>query len=100
MLLTVSAAFTYWWLWRCRERLRLARRLAALALAAGHIFIGLFSVKAFAVLEAFDMGAMGSMSLFGAVFFMPLVYWGRSQSSADAKRQMCSMYSRFVLYSR
>ena len=26
VLLTVSAAFTYWWLWRCRERLRLARR--------------------------------------------------------------------------
>lgn len=65
VLLTVSAAFTYWWLWRCRERLQLEHRLAALALAVGHIFIGLFSVKAFAVLEAFDMGAMGKRKPYG-----------------------------------
>ena len=81
VLLTVSAAFTDWWLWRCRERLRLEHRLAALALAVVLISIGLFSVKAFAVLEAFDMGAMGSMSLFGGVFFMPLVFWALAKLS-------------------
>ena len=63
------------------ERLRLAHRLAALALAVVLISIGLFSVKAFAVLEAFDMGAMGSMSLFGGVFFMPLVFWALAKLS-------------------
>lgn len=81
VLLVASAAFTDWWLWRCRERLRLDRRLAALALAVVLISIGLFSVKAFAVLEAFDMGAMGSMSLFGGVFFMPLVFWALAKLS-------------------
>lgn len=99
VLLTVSAAFTYWWLWRCRERLRLEHRLAALALAVGHIFIGLFSVKAFAVLEAFDMGAMGNMSLFGAVFFMPLVYWafaklsGRSAADVFDVLTVCLVFT-------
>lgn len=94
VLLTVSAAFTYWWLWRCRERLRLEHRLAALALAAGHIFIGLFSVKVFAVLEAFDMGAMGNMSLFGGVFFMPLFYWGVAKL---AKQKTADVFDVFTI---
>lgn len=94
VLLTVSAAFTYWWLWRCRERLRLNRRLAALALSLGHIFIGLFSVKAFAVLEAFDMGVMGTTSLFGAVFFMPLVYWAFAKISG---RKAADVFDVFTI---
>ena len=94
VLLTVSAAFTYWWLWRCRERLQLEHRLAALALAVGHIFIGLFSVKAFAVLEAFDMGAMGNMSLFGGVFFMPLFYWGVAKL---AKQKTADVFDVFTI---
>ena len=98
VLLTVSAAFTYWWLWRCRERLRLDRRLAALALAVGHIFIGLFSVKAFAVLEAFDMGAMGSMSLFGAVFFMPLVYWAFAKLSGRSAADVFDVFTICLVF--
>ena len=98
VLLTVSAAFTYWWLWRCRERLRLEHRLAALALAAGHIFIGLFSVKAFAVLEAFDMGAMGNMSLFGAVFFMPLVYWAFAKLSGRSAADVFDVFTVCLVF--
>ena len=98
VLLTVSAAFTDWWLWRCRERLRLDHRLAALALAAGHIFIGLFSVKAFAVLEAFDMGAMGNMSLFGAVFFMPLVYWAFAKLSGRSAADVFDVFTICLVF--
>ena len=64
----------------------------------GHIFIGLFSVKAFAVLEAFDMGAMGSMSLFGAVFFMPLVYWAFAKLSGRSAADVFDVFTICLVF--
>lgn len=98
LLLGCGTLFNVYWLHRCRERLRLDRRFVALALAVGHIFIGLFSVKAFAVLEAFDMGAMGNMSLFGAVFFMPLVYWAFAKLSGRSAADVFDVFTICLVF--
>jgi len=48
----------------------------ALLLAVLHTACGVLCVKVFAVVEAgFDMSKAGSMSLFGAIFFLPLFYY-------------------------
>lgn len=91
LLLSCGTLFNVYWLHRCRERLRLEHRLAALALAAGHIFIGLFSVKAFAL---FETGDFSNMSLFGGVFFMPLFYWGVAKL---AKQKAADVFDVFTI---
>ena len=46
----------------------------AFCLSILHVAYGVFCVKAFAVLEGNPI-SNGAMSLFGAVFFMPVAYW-------------------------
>ena len=72
-LLGIAAIFTFFWLFAFRGRLR-AKWYALLIISALHIVTGVLCVKAFAFLEAPDGGFKGAMSLFGAVFFMPLLY--------------------------
>lgn len=92
-LLAVSAVFTYWWLRRCRDRLAMPRA-AALAVTVLHIAVGLLTVKTFAVIEALgDLSAAGSMSLFGAVFFMPLFYFAGARLG---KRGMAEVFDVFT----
>lgn len=74
-VLTVGAAFTFLWLMLCKERLRI-KWYAALPIAVLHTICGVLCVKVFAVVEVgFDMSKAGSMSLFGAIFFLPLFYY-------------------------
>lgn len=73
LLLSLAAAATFVWLLHFRERLRMTW-YAALGLSLLHVAIGVFCVKAFAILEG-NPPSNGAMSLFGAVFFMPLAYW-------------------------
>lgn len=73
LLLGAALLFTVWWLYSQRARLRLHPALVPL-LAAAHVAVGVGCVKLFAVLEAGSLRAAGSMSLFGAVFFLPLCY--------------------------
>lgn len=75
LLLAVGAAFTFLWLMLCKERLRI-KWYAALPVAVLHTICGVLCVKAFAVVEVgFDMSKAGNMSLFGAIFFLPLFYY-------------------------
>lgn len=90
VLLTVSAAFTYWWLWRCRERLHL-RWLSVLLLSVLHTVLGVLSVKVFAL---FETGNFSNMSLFGGVFFMPLFYWGVAKL---AKQKAADVFDVFTI---
>lgn len=74
LLLILAAVVTAWWLWRQRERLSL-RLPWILLLSVLHVTAGVLCVKGFAILEAGSFSAAGNMSLFGAVFFLPLFYW-------------------------
>lgn len=50
-------------------------RTVAIPLSLLHTVFGVFAVTAFAVLESLDLGSAGNMSLFGGVFFMPILYF-------------------------
>ena len=54
--------------------------------------------KNMTVLEAFDMGAMGNMSLFGAVFFMPLVYWAFAKLSGRSAADVFDVFTVCLVF--
>lgn len=85
LMLAAAAVFTFVWLLQFRERLRMTW-YAALVFSILHVLYGVTCVKVFAVMEG---ASAGSMSLFGAVFFMPLGYWAAAKLS---KRPMAQVF--------
>lgn len=71
ILLLAGTLFNVLWLLKMQNRLRI-RWPSALLISVLHTLVGVLFVKVFASLEG---GDVGNMSLFGAVFFMPIVYW-------------------------
>lgn len=69
-LLGLGTVFTAVWLILMRKRLSMAWYVAIL-IAVLHTICGVLSVKVFAF---FESGSTSNMSLFGGVFFMPLLY--------------------------
>lgn len=74
LILAVGTVFTYFWLMLFREKLRF-NALTALVAAVVHTAFGVLCVMTFAMLEAFDVKAFGNLSIFGATFFMPLLFF-------------------------
>lgn len=71
IMLSVAAILTFVWLRLTKLRLSV---IAGIALSLLHVAVGLLTVKAFAFLESGAGEYVGAMSLFGAIFFMPLFY--------------------------
>lgn len=71
VILFAAGVMTAVWLMLMRKRLQM-KWYAALALSALHVLAGVLCVRVFARLEGAESG---SMSLFGAVFFLPLFYF-------------------------
>lgn len=92
-LLTLAALGTVFWVWMQRKRLDL-RLPWVLLLSVLHVAIGVVCVKAFAVLEAGSLKAAESMSLFGAVFFLPLFYF---LGAKLGKRKPAKVFDVFVV---
>ena len=82
VLLVVATVISACWLILCSNRLHL-RPWQALLLAVAHTALGVLAVKLFAIIEGFgDLSAVGNMSLFGGMAFLPIFYlavsrWGR-----------------------
>lgn len=93
LLLSLAAAATVCWLWLQRERLRL-RILWVIVLSVLHVAVGVGCVKAFAILEAGSLSVAGNMSLFGAVFLLPLFYWIGAQLT---KRDVKAVFDVFTI---
>lgn len=75
LLLAAGAVFTFDWLVMNKKRLKV-RWYAALALAVISVITGVACVKLFALAEAgFNIEKAGSLSLFGAVFLLPVFYF-------------------------
>lgn len=100
LLLLAGTVFTFCWLMRQRRALNLKWYTALLA-ALAHTAWGVFCVKAFAFAEAgFDSDALGNMSLFGAVFFMPVFYFALAKIlhvKAKTVFDLCTICMLFTL---
>lgn len=70
ILLTAASIFTFLWLYQQRERLGM-KLYAVFIVTILHVLYGVTTVRLFAALE----GTPGGMSLFGAVFLMPVAYY-------------------------
>lgn len=80
LLLIIGTAFTFCWLLYHKRLLNL-KWYTAVIVAVLHTVWGVICVKAFAIAEAgFDKSAAGNMSLFGAVFLMPVFYAGMAKA--------------------
>lgn len=74
LCLAAGALCSSLWLWAFRRRLDLPP-WAAVPAAVLHTLAGLVCVKLFAGLESFQLTLAGGMSLYGAIFFLPLFYF-------------------------
>lgn len=61
----------------------------AIPMAILHTAWGVMCVKVFAIMETMDMESAGNMSLFGAVFFMPVLYFAVSKIT---KRKLSDVF--------
>lgn len=74
LLLFIGSVFTFAWLFTQRKKLKTAW-YSAIAISIIHTLYGVLTVKAFAFLESgFSKDGFNGMSIFGAVFMMPLAY--------------------------
>lgn len=99
VLLSAGTVFSFAWLLVRKNHLHI-KWYAAMLTAIFHTIYGVFTVKVFAVMEGFgESGAIGNMSLFGGVFFMPLFYWagaklfGRSVSEVFDSLTICMVFT-------
>lgn len=90
LLLLLGTFFNVFWLYRMRQRLRM-KWYAVLILSVLHTICGVLSVKAFAFLET---GDAGNMSLFGGVFFMPVLYY---MGAKVTKRNVKEVFDVFTI---
>ena len=90
LILTFAALFTIEWLLAVRKRLNMPW-YAAVLLGALHVVYGVFCVRVFARMEG---AGSGSMSLFGAVFFMPVAYY---LGAKLFKRPMAEVFDLFAV---
>ena len=75
VLLGIGTIFTYGWIFSFREKLNM-HWFPILIYSIIHTIFGVLCVTVFAFAEAgFNMDAVGNMSLYGGVFFMPVLYF-------------------------
>ena len=89
-LLAIPTLFGYFWLSQFKEKLRI-KEWMALVLSVLHTLIGVLCVKLFAFLES---GGEGGMSLYGAVFFLPVIYFTFAKLS---KRSISNVFDVFTI---
>lgn len=71
LLLGIGILFNILWLSEFKSKLNM-NTISVLALSILHTIAGVLSVKIFAFLEG---GPAGGMSLYGGIFFMPILYY-------------------------
>ena len=90
LLLAVATVFGYFWLSQFKERLKF-KEWTLLLCSVVHTVIGVLLVKLFAFLES---GVRGGMSLYGAVFFLPIVYFVFAKLT---KRRVSDVFDIFTV---
>lgn len=93
LLLAIATLFTGYWLYRQRSCLRL-RTGWVVFLSPLHVIVGVLCVKLFAALERFSPDGFRNMSLFGAVFLLPVFYWAGARLS---RRRAADVIDTFTI---
>ncbi len=96
LLLGLAGAVTFLWLFLLRRRLRM-KWYAALILSVASVVYGVFSVKAFAVLEGKPLTG-GAMSLFGVVFLMPIALWLGAKISKRKTTEVFDIFTPCMIF--
>lgn len=98
LLLLFATGVCCVWLSLVRKRLKMPL-YAVFPIAALHTLIGVLSVKIFAFLEAgFKPDSLGNMSIFGGVFFMPLVYWAGAKLTKRDVKLVCDLLTPCMIF--
>lgn len=93
LLLSAGTLFSFLWLMQFRGRLNM-KWYAALPIAICHTLVGVICVKAFAFMETgFNPDRLGNMSLFGGVFFMPLLYISGAKLTKRKAADVCDAFT-------
>lgn len=95
ILLTVGAVFTWGWLYYFRKAVKI-NGITALILAGLCSLLGVGLVRAFAFLEGNTN--KGAMSLFGAVFFMPLFFLLGAKLFKRSPRLVCDIFTPCLVF--
>lgn len=90
LLLGIGTLFNVLWLWEFKSKLNMSMA-AVVFISIFHTVAGVLSVKVFAFLES---GASGGMSLYGGIFFMPVLYYLGAKVS---KRNVVEVFDVFTL---
>ena len=99
ILLSVGAVFTSVWLILLRKRLNIAW-YAAIMIAMLCITSGVIFVKVFAFVETgLSQNSLGNMSLFGAVFGMPLIFFFISKISQSPYQKVYDSLTPCMIFS-
>ncbi|MCI6123511.1 MAG: prolipoprotein diacylglyceryl transferase [Eubacteriales bacterium] len=94
LLLAVGTIFNIVWLTIQRNRVHI-KTVGTIIISILHTLIGVGCVMVFALAEkGFDKSALGNMSLFGGVFFMPLFYFIFAKLT---KRNMADVFDVFTV---
>ncbi len=88
IILSIGTAFTFYWLMKFKDRLRLNWWKALLA-SLVHTVFGVLCVTTFAMLESLRLSAFGNLSIFGATFFMPILFFAFAKLG---KRDMADVF--------
>ena len=91
LLLGAAGVFTAVWLWMLRPRLRMSR-IAVILFSLAHLAVGVACVKVFAAMEAGEASGISRMSLFGAIFFLPVFYFAGAKIT---KRKASDVFDIF-----
>ncbi len=93
-MLTIGTIFNIFWVDKFKSRLNISRT-SVIALSILHTICGVTCVRLFAIMEAgFDLSKAGNFSLFGGVFFMPLMYFALSKVF---KRRCLEVFDIFTI---
>ncbi len=94
LMLVLGTLLSFLWLLLNRERLKM-QWYVALLLAVLHTVLGVGSVKLIAFFESgFDPSGFQNMSLYGAIFFLPIAYyWGAKLT----KRELPTIFDLFTI---
>ena len=93
LLLGAGSTFGYFWLAEWKQKLNITGR-SALCLSILNSLFGVLFVKIFAFLE----GEPGGMSLFGGVFFLPIVYFLGAKITKRNFAYICDIFAICTIF--